>query len=453
MNGGGSTEHVEKLSNTQLGSRFRLAWRDTWLGRLAANEMIMAVADQILVSGTTFVIGIAAARLLGLEQFGQFAMVLILAGLIQAFVNSLLSSPMMTLAGRPAGRSDHYFASLIVWGVFQTLIGGLFAGLVIGVALGLRDGGIPWGLAAAAAAYSMAQNFHFILRRILFARRRAWQALLFDLARYGLLVLFGIVAWAVGQVPSVASVLWLLASSALLSSIPVVQALKDGRVRARLLGAIWTRHWPFARWLVLMTLLTFGHEQAIALGLGFVLSDEAVGGLRAGQYLLGMTHFITMSMDNFMPGGAARALSSGGEPALKSYLLRTFILFGLPTGLLIVGLFIFAGPVLQTVFGQGYDQFAPILRIFAIGYVCIFVRDVCSHYFRAKERTDLIFRAFVASTVVSLVLIYPLIAWGGVTGAALVILAAHLTSTGYLLLMTIRSSASAGGERVAASQH
>ncbi len=420
------------------GRRPLAGWRETWLGKLAANEMAMAVGDQILVSGTTFLIGIAAARLLGLEQFGQFAMVLILAGLVQAFVNSLLASPMMTLAGRRQGRSVHYFATLLVWSALQTAIGGLFVGLIIAVALGFRDGGVPWGLAAAAATYSIAQNFHFMLRRILFARQRAWQALLLDVARYGLLVLVGLAWWLLGHRATVSSVLWLLASTALFSAVPVIQALSQGRVSSRLLGAIWNRHWPFARWLVLMTLLTFGHEQAIALGLGFVLSDEAVGGLRAGQYLLGITHFITMAMDNFVPQGAARALSSGGETGLRTYLVRTLVRFGLPTGMLIVGLFIFAEPALHAVFGEGYAVFAPILRIFAVSYVCIFVRDIWSHYFRAKERTDVIFRSFVASTVVSLILIYPLISWWGVTGAAVVILAAHLTSTIYLVLITAR---------------
>ena len=59
-------------------------------------------------------------------------------------------------------------------------------------------------------------------------------------------------------------------------------------------------------WLLPMTAVTFAQEQAVTLSLGFFLSDEAVGGLRAGQYLLGATHFIMMALENFLPTNAAR---------------------------------------------------------------------------------------------------------------------------------------------------
>jgi O-antigen/teichoic acid export membrane protein len=104
------------------------------------------------------------------------------------------------------------------------------------------------------------------------------------------------------------------------------------------------------------------------------------------------------------------------------------ILFGTLIGSLIFVMAVFAEWWLVTAFGTTYAEFAPVLRIYAVSYCCIFVRDVWTHYFRAIERTDIIFKAFGWSFVVALVLFYPALRYLGVTGAALVVLAAHAVS-------------------------
>lgn len=391
-------------------------------------EMGLAVANQILVSGATFVIGIAAARLLGLEQFGRYTIILILAALMQGFQNSFLLMPMMTLAGLKGGRTAHYYRGLMTWNGVLSGAAGAVVALIVAVAFGLRDGTAPAHMALAAGAYTATQNYLFSVRRILYARRVAWQTLALDVTRFALFAAAVALAWSRRGGVGLELLLWSLAGSALIASAPFTWLLGAARLRIRLLAGIWSRHWPFARWLLPMTIVTFVQEQAITLSLGFFLSDEAVGGLRAGQYLLGATHFVMMAMENFVPGGAARALSQGGKSALRRFLVGMLVAFGIPTGVLIGLLALFAGPALTLAFGEGYARFAPLLQIFALSYVCIFVRDIWSQYFRAIERTDVIFRAFVASCIVAGILVVPALLWLGVTGAALVILSTNLVS-------------------------
>lgn len=412
-----------------------------------AAEMGWAIANQLIVSGATFLIGIAAARLLGLEQFGRFAIVLILAGLMQGLHNSSVVVPMLTLAGQRARRSDNYFKAVTVWNGLLSIVAGLLVGLVVLVALALRDGEVSTTFVLATIAYTSTQNFHFTVRRLLFARHQARGALLLDVSRYTLLVAIIATAHAAGNDLSVEELLWALAGSAAISLLPFTSLLLLGRAARRMLGVVLQRHRQFAVWLLPMTLLTFASEQAIALGLGVVLNDEAVGGLRAGQYLLGITHFIVMAMENFVPGGASRALAAGGIPMLRSYLLRRLVLFGVPTGLLIAFLAAFAETCLRFAFGETFVVFAPILRVYALSYVCIFVRDVWTHYFRAVERTDQIFRAYVLSALAAGALFYPLVTLWGALGAALVILASHLASTAYMIFASSRHSATLGVAR------
>lgn len=420
-----------------------LARARSLLASPVAAEMMWAVANQFVVSGATFLVGIAAARILGLEQFGRFAIVLILAGLAQGLHNSAVVVPMLTLAGKRARRSDNYYKALMLWSGVLSIAAGLAVGLVMAVAFQLRDGHTSPTFLLATVAYTATQNFHFTFRRQLFAQRHARGAVALDVGRYLLLLAILLAANAAGNALSVEELLWALAGSAVLSLIPFARRLSAGRAARRLLAVVFARHRLFAVWLVPMTLLTFASEQAIALGLGVVLSDDAVGGLRAGQYLLGVTHFIVMAMENFMPGGASRALAAGGVPALRRYLLRRLVLFGVPTGALILVLAIFAESSLRIVFGEAYVPFAPILRVYALSYVAIFVRDVWTHYFRAVERTDMIFRAYVLSVVAAALLFYPIVVRWGALGAAIVILASHLVSTLYIIIASHRHGSSA----------
>ena len=420
-----------------------------FLSSPSASEMLWAVVDQLIVSGSTFLIGIAAARILGLDQFGRFAVVLILANLLYGLHNSAVVVPMLTIAGQRRRRSANYYKAVMVWSAALCLGAGIAVALVVALAFGLRDGHVSVTFVLAAGAYTAAQNMQFTVRRLYFAQRHAVDAVVLDVLRYTLLLAIMVLAHSAGIDLSVEEMLWALACSALLALLPSARHLARGRAAARLLRVVAARHRPFAVWLVPMTLLTFASEQAITLLLGVLLSDEAAGGLRAGQYLLGVTHFIVMAMENFLPGGAARAYAAGGIRALRNYLFKRLVLFGAPTLALIVLLAIFAEPSLRFVFGESYVRFASILRLYAVSYALIFVRDVWTHYFRAVERTDQIFRAYVASALVAALLFWPLVARWEALGAAVVILISNAVSTAYMIFAGSQHSRAASGERPA----
>ena len=147
-------------------------------------DVIVSVADQFMVSAANFAIGILAARALGVAEFGRFAVILIVATLLQAFHNVVLSMPMMTLAGRRSGRSAGYFAAVMAWNVIYSAAAGVAAALIVMAMYGIRDGALPWPLIGAAAIYSATNNLHYVLRRVLFAQSAGSRAFALDAVRY-----------------------------------------------------------------------------------------------------------------------------------------------------------------------------------------------------------------------------------------------------------------------------
>lgn len=422
------------------------------------RDMGWSMIDQLLVSGMSFLSGLAFARLLGIAEFGRISLVLLLAAQSLTLQDYLLSAPMMTLAGRRA-RSLHYFGCVARLHVLGSLAAAIAVTAVVAGIFIARDGRMSFGLVSAAFAITLAQNLHSALRRIFFAQNRGRTAFSLDAGRYATLAIAGGILWlcaAPGTLDSV-DTLFLIAACA---ALPVVVASKwmswpDGE--RRLLRAVLARHWLTGRWLTLMIVVSMGQEQLVPIIVAFNLGDAAIGGLRAGQYLLGVTHFILMALANFVPQRAAQASAMGGPTQLGKYIAGETLALAVPTCGLIAVLGIFAEFWLAKLFGAEFVAYAAVLRIYCVSYVLIFIRELWIHYLRTIERTRATFEAFTLGSVVALLMIYPAIGSMGIEGAAAVILVANLVSTIYILGAVYREHSAATALRLSSqspgSQH
>lgn len=408
------------------------------------STMLWSFIDQFMVSGCNFLIGIAAARYLGIAEFGKFTLVLMIVGFATVVQGTIISVPMVTLAGQRPGRSASYFAAVTLWGA------GLSAGfalvtaaIVAGVHLARGDPS-PTGLLLAVIALSIFFGLHDVVRRVLFARRRGGSAFMLDAMRFGLFGGAVLVLHVLGVQADATLVLAAMGASAAVAVLPFFVGLVRARLRLRLFQRVWHRHWMIGRWLVLMVLVATGQEQVIWIGVATGLGDTAVGALRAGQYLLGITHFILMAVENFLPRQAAVEYRRGGVVALKTYLVRQTMLLGVVTGLLILTVAVPARFWLTTVFGPEFGDYAPLLWVYSLTYAVIFLRSIWVFYLRTIEDTRSVFRSFLVSSVTAVICAWPAIATFGIAGAATVILAAHVVCM-IAVLMAVRRHLRAAG--------
>ena len=408
------------------------------LNRVLKSTAIWSIADQVLLSGANLLIGVAAARLIGISEFGKFTVVLIVAAFVQALQASLVSVPMMTVAGRRT-RSAAYFNAILLAGIALSLVAGLITVLTLAGLAGLRGDISSLAFLLAAFLYAVVQNCQTLVRRMLFVQASARQALLMDLLRLALIVAIVALLRLTDDLHSADSLLWDLTVASTLSMLPFLVTRLRARFDMRLLREVVGRHWRYARWLLPVVVLTFLQDQVVWLFMSVMLSDAAVGGLRAGQVLIGVAHLLMMAMENFVPSRAAEAYRSLGSSGLRSYLLQVSVAMGVPTLALILLVALPAERWLSLVFGSAFAEYGGILRIYALSYVIIFVRDILVHYFRATEMTAPIFKSYVVGAAVSLLLAYPLLEMWGALGAALLLLATHTVSLIYLTTTLMRS--------------
>lgn len=416
---------------------------------LLHRDLNYAVANQIVVSGINFAVGIAAARALGLSDFGLFALILLMFSLTSSFEEYVNTIPMMTLAGRRRRRSPSYFATVLAIGLGSAAATAIFMALFVMVLLWMRGQFATPALVGAAALVTFGQSIQITTRKVLFAKRKPAHAVMLDGAR--LLLLAGAVGAlvATGTKVDVAGALAVLGASALLAAFPFLVAEIRHPIRRHLPMVVLRRHWPISSWLLLMMLVSIGQEQALWIFANLRFGDEATGALRAGQYLLGTTHLLAYAIENFMPRMAAEEIRGRPDGGPVRYLLgQTMLVWGASLALIVL-IAVFAEPLLVLFFGPEFGAHGGLTRIFALVYAVTILRTIWVFYLRAVERTRDVFVSYVFSTVTALVVIVPLSDRFGVAGVALTMAVAQTTLTAGILFHVARHAMKAGAPAAA----
>lgn len=406
----------------------------SWLspGRRA---VLWSFVDQAVVSGFGFITGITTGRLVGLGEFGRFALVMVFVTLAWGIYQALFTTPMMTLAGY-RDRSRAYFGTVVVWGVVGAVLLGVASAMLFTGYYALRGEVLAPDFIAATGFLVAIHCVLLLLRRLLFAQRNGRLAVAMDLGRYLLFVaVIGALLLAHVEVDA-GLIVWGLAGSGLVAALAVVPAtgVAGARLRSRLTLTMARQHWQIARWLVAVVLVGFGQEQLLVILAGFSLGDELIGGIRAAQYLFGPILVLMSAMENVLPVRAAAAHSSGGLVGLKDFLVRFGTILVAANGVLLLVAVLPGALWLRLLFGPTYADYAIVMPYLGAAAACFLVRDVLLQYFRAIRTTDAIFHSFLAGFICAVALIYPLVEWFGVVGLAIDTLASQFVSMVYMIV-------------------
>jgi len=397
------------------------------LAMVLDRHAFLSISNQLIISGTNFAVGIVAARVLGVSEFGLFSVILMISMFIGTVEHTLLTLPMMTLAGNRARRSPSYFASIACLGIAASAIGAVVCVLFIAGYSLLRSEPISLGLMLSGAAMTFFRNVQIRVRLVLFANKKGMFSMRLEALRVSVIFLGGVAIYALGIAVTTPVLFWLFAIASLAAIAPALPQMIAHRVRRDLFRSVLGRHWPIASWILLMLIIGMGQEQAIWVIIGVKLGDQAVGGLRAAQYLLGVSHFVLFALENYMPRRAAEEMRHTGLQGLVRYLSYQSLFLGVASLFVILPIVIFAQPLLALVLGQDYSVYAPIMRIFAIMYLCVIQRTIWIFYLRSVERTRSVFASYIGSSLVAIVTIFPAMHYLGIAGAAWCMTFAQIT--------------------------
>ncbi len=381
--------------------------------KLWASPRMLALADQLIVSASSFLTTLIAARQLPVDDFGRFSLALIATLFAANMHRAILTQPMNVLG---AAEAVPQLASRML-GLLRAHVFAIPLATVFLVALSYKL--FPdLGLLLAVVFYMASYFLQELLRRYWYVRGQMKRALFNDMISYGGQVLLIVVA----------QVLWGLSAGALFAIMAVTSLLAfviglykidlPHPVEHQPLGLLMSQHWGIAKWLILTVLAVWGAGQVYPFLIAS-LGPAVVAMFSASKNILNIVGILVQSFNNYLPGRAALLLKQQGKHALRKHMVATVVQASLAALVLYGTMMWVAQPLLHLLYGGTYDHAAHLLKILTLGASCTILGAALGAYSLAMEDSRSNFLSNLGATAMTFTVGLWLIREHGVEGAAI----------------------------------
>ena len=411
-----------------------MAWESIRRGllRISGGREMSALVDQALVSGINFITNVILARVLGLHDYGIFA----LAWTTVLFANSLqwafIVSPMMSVGPKQEpGERPLYYGSVLV----QEIAFALACAVAVFVAVRVSATYFPqWDVYNLGAPLSFATLSYLLqdfVRRYLFSTRQSKRALASDAISY-LTQLPIILLLSQRAHFSSQAALWVIAATSLAGFAVGCYCFEPVRLQFSSLREVFVRHWKISRWLAPSAFMQWSSGNLFAMAAPIYYGAAAAGILRAAQNIVGVAHIWFLGLDNVVPAEAARRMHSKGFDASFHYIKQIMWRWGMITLLFVTVVAVRPALWLKLVYGAKYAGYGHVLQLYAVMYLMVFFAGPLRAGLQALEYTAPIFWSYLAMTGFSILFAGPFAKRLGLTGVMLGMIATQVLFQGVI---------------------
>lgn len=404
------------------------------VGSRGARQGLLALTDQCLASGTTFLTMAIIARACTQAEVGIYSLCYSIVLFAVVMQERTLSAPYLVFSHQAEGphAASLLGSTLVHQAVLALLVTvaqlGYFAFLVA------RDGFSTMAVSVLAIALvTLPLLLREFIRTVSFAHLRISGALLVD-GVVAVLQLGGLATLAAIGVLTIPKAFFTMGAACVLASFVWFLARRHPvAVRRDRVGPDWRRHWGYARWLVYGRLLGNGSRLFMPWIVAAMLGLAQAGVFASCVTLAGLAWVFVRGINNLMQPRAVRAYHRQGKQALVRELVRCAMLYLVFLGAMIL-VFFFAGSwLLALVFGPDFTDGAPALALLGVNVLATGLAMTSSNGLAAIERPKANFTGEAATFLVTVLPAVPLIQAFGITGAAVAMVAGAAAS---LVVMT-----------------
>lgn len=400
---------------------------------------VLVLADQAIVSGGNFMLGLVLIRLLGLEQYGLFAMLWMGVFFALSLQQAFITKPLMTLAiGQDKATQHNYFHAL--WNI-QYVFGGLVVLLLCTATYTCLT--FEWApewlvyvpIIASIAFFYLLQDF---IKKTCFIKKEYEKPLVIDGLNYSL-IFSGLFYFHFIQNSSLWNTLMVIGISYLISTLIYSKRLFFKNINAAqpFYGDLLKKHYHFSSWLLGTSILQWFSGNFFLIIAASTLGTTAVGAVRMGQNIVGLCHILFLAMENIVPAEAAQLFLHKNSQALAKYLLKIGLKMGAIV-LIILSIMAIAAPnLIHWLYGASFVSYSYVVWGYCLLYIFVYLGYPVRYFFRTIHFTKPIFVAYCFGTLFSLLLAFPIINTWGITGLLLgLILSQILTLVVYAYFLS-----------------
>ena len=392
--------------------------RPSFHGRRLLQASSLGLADQALMSAANFATIVVLARELAPADFGAFVLAYTALLLLNGLQTALVTQPHNVLG--QTGHADDYADYTTSTAVGQLIFIVPFAGLAL-VAAAVTQIVAPGAAPALSLAFVpalVAWQLQEFGRRVLYTEGRLGAAFAADAVSYGGQVA-ALATLAAADRLSAPFALYAVAATSALGGVVAGWAIR-GSLRGRVDISLAARNWSFGKWLGAAIAASWLAGHLYIYLAAVLIGPTASGALKAAQVILGPLNAFFLFLFTVLPirfsGTRDRAGDVGVDADLRRAYLATSPLVVVYCALAAV----FAGPVLDLLYGETYDAYANVVALFAVYYLVMHVVYLLTSALTARRMTRSLFKGSAYGGLVGVTLGWPLVvAWeaeGAVVG-------------------------------------
>jgi O-antigen/teichoic acid export membrane protein len=415
-------------SGTRDASR---TWR--WI-----RKGVGALADQGMVSGSTFVLNIFLARWLGAEQYGAYAIAFSIFLFLTSFHNAMLLEPMSVFGpGEYRSSLPQYLGQLVR---LHFAVTGILAGVlcIASIVVGLM--GPTKLLAPGLWGTSLALPFilfFWLWRRAAYLESKPNVAIrgavTYAATALGLMWLLEVVHWL-----SSFSAFVILAIAGITASLVLIWSIRPQLLSlCHSFASVLKRHWKYGRWVAVSAFVFWLNGNAYYIVAGSLLGMRNVAGLRAIQnFVQPVIQFLAAISLLILPR-ASSWFSDKDRRTFRRNMIWVTLLFTGAATLYSAMAVVLGHPLVALVYRGRYTEYSYLLPWLAVGVLLTAVAQGPTIALQAMQSPNEIFIGYAIGGI-TIVPGIVLTRYYGVFGAALGL---ALSSLAFLLYVGYRSNA------------
>ena len=360
------------------------------MGNLKRSK-ILSLLDQGIVSGGNALLQVLLLRILGLEEYGIYAFIMIFVLGLTALNQSVIVMPFQILY-----HGDNYKKRTKEINTLQIQVIGLL--IIILLVVGIVNYFVemlPPVVFIGASTYGVTYLMHDFIRKRMYVEENYSQLVIFDLmAMLSILCVVVIGYFYLNDL----SVIFFGISLVLFICCLFFFGSFGLRIKNR---KVYQLHWDHAKWLCASTITQWFSGNIILSTAGVVLGPWVLGVVRMGQTINGVLGVMFQLMESYFPSKVAGIFNEFGLSQLKKYLWQIGRRSFLITFLLALVIIIFRETIMQLIYAEEGVKYAYILVPFGLLLVVNVLNIVMRFYIRSLNLNRIIFESYILLALVN----------------------------------------------------
>lgn len=396
---------------------------------------VLALADQVVVSGTNFVTMAMVARYCAQADVGLFHLAWTLVGFLRTAQERLLSAPYLVFVHQRDQKPKTLLGSSLT---HQAIFAMACVFLLVVLSQFLSGMGFLMAALAASIPFILLRDH---VRAICAAHFKYHVALTVDFVVC--VVQIGGIWWLAHRgTLSIASVAVVLGIASLLPTIAwVLSKQQPFTFHRQSIAADWKQNWNYSFWLVAARTVGISGYFAVPWIVARYMNTAATGAFGIASGLVGLSLMFVMGANNFFQPRTVKAYHDHGVDSMFRTVLEAMAVFGTVLSLVVVFFSFAGGRLLGLIYGPTYASYGPVVVALSVSTLTVSISIACGNGLAALGKPKGYFWGELAYCVVSITAAFILIPIMGLNGAGLALAAGGVATsavTVYTLMQLVQ---------------